>query len=67
VELPGNIDSLELYRRALQHGIAIAPGPIFSAKQRCRNFIRLNCGIPWCDRVENAMQTLCRLIHGLNG
>jgi DNA-binding transcriptional MocR family regulator len=29
VELPAGVDSLELYRRALQQHISIAPGPIF--------------------------------------
>lgn len=65
VELPPGVDSLELYRRALQHRIAIAPGPIFSAKQKYRNFIRLNCGNPWSDPIEQAMKQLGRLIVGL--
>ena len=58
VELPAGIDSLELYRRALLEKISIAPGPIFSAKKKFRNFIRLNCGNSRSLRIEGAMARL---------
>ncbi len=62
VELPEVVDSLLLFRRALAEKISIAPGPIFSAKQKFRNFIRLNCGNPWSDALEQAFQRLGQLI-----
>jgi DNA-binding transcriptional MocR family regulator len=61
VELPRSVDSLELHRRALAQKISIAPGPIFSAKQRYKNFIRLSCGLPWSEKVDRAVQTLGEL------
>lgn len=61
VELPKRVDSLELYREALEKRISIAPGPIFSAKQKYQNFIRLSCGQPWSDKLEQALITLGRL------
>lgn len=61
VELPKSLDSLELYRKALREKISIAPGPIFSAKQKYQNFIRLSCGQPWSERLEQALMTLGRL------
>lgn len=61
VELPKAVDSLELYRKALEKKISIAPGPIFSAKQKYQNFIRLSCGQPWSDTLEQALKTLGRL------
>ncbi len=42
VRLPENVDSLELYRRALEAGITLAPGYVFSPTQQFPNFIRLN-------------------------
>jgi DNA-binding transcriptional MocR family regulator len=63
VELPAGADSMRLYDRALKLGISIAPGPIFSAKSKYANFVRLNCGLEWNDRVERAMETLGRLIE----
>ena len=42
VQLPGEVDSLVLYQRALAAGITLAPGHIFSATAKYRSFIRLN-------------------------
>jgi DNA-binding transcriptional MocR family regulator len=67
VELPKRVDALELYREALEKKISIAPGPIFSAKQKYPNFIRLSCGQPWSDRLEQALITLGRLAGKNNG
>jgi len=61
VELPRFVDSLELHRRALQQKISIVPGPIFSAKQKYKNFIRLSCGLPWSEKVESAVRILADL------
>jgi DNA-binding transcriptional MocR family regulator len=65
VELPPRVDSLALHGIALEQGISIAPGPIFSAKREYRNCIRLNFGHPWSDGSERAMATLGRVIAGL--
>ncbi len=63
VELPHGVDSLELHRRALAQKISIAPGPIFSAKQKYKNFIRLSCGLPWTEKIERAVRTLGDLVR----
>lgn len=60
VEMPGNVDSLLLREAALAKGISIAPGPIFSASGKYRNFIRLDCE-QWSEDIERAIQTLGRL------
>jgi len=60
VEFPECVDSLKLYESALNAGITIAPGPIFSAKQKYRNCIRLNAGF-WSDTIESALAALGRL------
>jgi DNA-binding transcriptional MocR family regulator len=62
VELPPAIDSLELYRQALQEKISIAPGPMFSPKQKYQNFIRLSCGNPWSEKIENALIKLGQMM-----
>jgi len=58
VELPRSVDSLELHRKALKAKISIAPGPIFSAKQRYKNFMRVSCGQVWSEKLEGAIRTL---------
>ncbi|MGV3724087.1 MAG: PLP-dependent aminotransferase family protein [Actinomycetota bacterium] len=57
VELPPNVDSLELYRQALAAGITFAPGPIFTAGGGYRNFLRMNAAT-WSPAVAEAIKTL---------
>jgi DNA-binding transcriptional MocR family regulator len=58
VEMPAKVDSLELFHQALAAKVSIAPGPLFSAKQKYRNCVRLNCGTPWGESLEEALRTL---------
>jgi DNA-binding transcriptional MocR family regulator len=62
VELPPGIDALALHDQALRRRIVVAPGPLFSARQRFSNFIRISAGHPWSDRIADAIKTLGRLI-----
>jgi len=62
LELPGDIDTFALAHKALTQGISIAPGPIFSASQKYRSFIRLSCACVWDKRIERALATLAGLI-----
>jgi DNA-binding transcriptional MocR family regulator len=61
VELPQSVDSLQLYRQALQQKISIVPGPIFSTTQQYQHCIRLNCGYPWSSRIEQSLAVLGHL------
>lgn len=63
IELPGDVNTLEVHRRALSLGISIAPGPMFSAHRGFTNCLRLNYGHPWDTRAEAALTTLGRLIE----
>ena len=55
------MDALQLHRQALEQGISIAPGPIFSAKREFGHCIRLNFGHPIDARLRAAVATLARL------
>jgi DNA-binding transcriptional MocR family regulator len=61
VELPRHVDSLRLFEAALERGISLAPGAIFSASGEFRHHIRLNYGYPWSPEIERAMATLGEL------
>lgn len=58
VELPNNVDTFALAQNALNHGISIAPGPIFSAKQKFKNAMRLSCACVWNEKVEQGLAWL---------
>jgi DNA-binding transcriptional MocR family regulator len=61
IELPEAVDALKLYRRALNEGIAITPGHLFSTGDRYRNFIRLNAA-NWSDEAIPAIHRLGRVV-----
>lgn len=62
VELPPQVDTVKLHTDALRHRINLAPGPLFSARDRYRNCLRINCGLPWTEEVERGIATLGRLM-----
>jgi DNA-binding transcriptional MocR family regulator len=57
VKLPKGCDSVELYRKAVDAKINIAPGVIFSASGRFRNYLRISCG-SWSDGIAKALTKL---------
>jgi DNA-binding transcriptional MocR family regulator len=62
LQLPRQVDTLLLHQQALEVGISIAPGPIFSAQREFGNYLRLNFGHPDSPRRQAAMATLGELI-----
>ena len=65
VQLPDQINALELYRAALAEHISILPGTIFSATGRFKNCVRINCGHTWSEAHDRALLTLGRLCERL--
>jgi DNA-binding transcriptional MocR family regulator len=61
VELPRGVDALEVHRQALDEGISVAPGPIFSPRREFRNCLRLNYGHPWTADFDRAIAKLATL------
>ncbi len=65
VELPGNVDSLKLFRLAEKENISILPGTLCSATGQYDHCIRLCYGHPWNERMEKGMATLGGLVQSL--
>ncbi|TBV09348.1 aminotransferase-like domain-containing protein [Phytopseudomonas dryadis] len=65
VSLPARINTKDLHVSALQQGISIAPGLIFSNTEQFNHCVRLNCGIPWNREAERALMTLGMLANQL--
>lgn len=66
VQLPENVDSLVLYRKALAEGITFVPGYIFSPGDKYRNYIRLNTAY-WSEKTDPALGRLGALVSQLAG
>jgi DNA-binding transcriptional MocR family regulator len=58
LELPKTVSAEQLFDDAIDAGISIAPGQIFTPSRRYRNFVRLSFGHPWGERTEWAIQWL---------
>lgn len=65
VSLPGRVNTQELHVRALEQGISIAPGLIFSNTEQFNHCIRLNCGMAWNREAERSLMTLGMLARQL--
>lgn len=63
VELPTQVNALNLHQQALKNGISIIPGPLFSAAGKYQNCIRINCGNLWSDQIEKALLRIAELIQ----
>jgi DNA-binding transcriptional MocR family regulator len=61
VELPAKVDALDLFRRARDERISIAPGPMFTTTKRYRNCIRVGCGHLWSAKMEMGLMRLGKL------
>ena len=63
IELPRSYDCFAIYNEALKHNIGITPGMLFSATRKFKNYIRLNCGYPWTEETELALEKLAQIIR----
>jgi DNA-binding transcriptional MocR family regulator len=62
VELPRRHSSMAFFHEALKVGIQISPGDIFSNTERFDHFVRIGCGAPYSPRIDEALQTLGRIL-----
>jgi DNA-binding transcriptional MocR family regulator len=58
LDLPGDIDTVELHEQALARKVSFAPGPLFSASGQFRSALRLNCGRELTPAVLKALKDL---------
>jgi DNA-binding transcriptional MocR family regulator len=65
VELPAGVDALQLHALALSQNISVAPGQLFSADQRFRQFLRVNYGHPDGAGLERGLRTVGELARGM--
>jgi DNA-binding transcriptional MocR family regulator len=63
LEMDRKVDSYVIHKRALKHGIGIAPGQIFSSQGKYTNCCRISFGMPWSNRVDNGLKTLGELVR----
>ena len=61
--LPKGVDAETLFDEAIEAGISIAPGPIYTPCGCYENFVRLSFGHRWSEQTEQAIAWLGRRVH----
>lgn len=61
VELPKQINALQLYQQAMRQHIAVTPGNLFSTQNQFSHCIRVSAGIVEGEKARMALQKLGRL------
>ncbi|MFT4020928.1 MAG: PLP-dependent aminotransferase family protein [Acinetobacter sp.] len=62
IELPEKISADMILETALQAGILFAPGSLFSNSNRFNHFLRINCGYPYTQDIDDALKQLGNII-----
>ncbi|MBA4850833.1 PLP-dependent aminotransferase family protein [Emticicia sp. BO119] len=65
LELDKRIDTVELYERAINRRISIAPGKMFTLRNQFGNCLRLNFGLNWDEQTSGALRILGQLAKDL--
>ena len=63
VELPVGLSGIELFRLSVDENISIAPGVLFSPAGKYKRCVRISYGLPWEERVEQAIAKLGSISH----
>ena len=65
VQLEENVDSLELFREAIAQNIAVLPGIMCASGDTFNNCIRISCGLPYTDTIDQGLQILANIVNKL--
>ena len=65
VQLPQGANNLEVYKKAMEHQIAIVPGIVCSTSGHFDNYIRINCGHPLTEPIQEGIAILGRIVEEL--
>lgn len=67
VELPGSVDTVELFHRLLQEKICLTPGALYTLSDRCNNALRLSCCYLFDERYTYALKRTGALACEMSG
>ena len=61
--MPQNINVDKVQKYALERGINLAPGSLFSNTSHFDSYLRINCALPWKEKLEPALIKLVNCIR----
>lgn len=63
VQLPTDIDTVDLLHKAMQRQINFAPGSLFSLEKDLHNYLRISIGRPFSAKVDQGLKVLGDMLH----
>jgi DNA-binding transcriptional MocR family regulator len=57
-----HVDTGKLFHEAIENGVSFAPGTIFSASGKYKNFMRISFAVQWSDEKIEAIATLGKIV-----
>lgn len=66
LELNKKVNTFQLYQEAMKYQVSVAPGRIFSMRDRYSNYIRIGYGRPWGDEVERGIRIIGNLVKKMS-
>jgi DNA-binding transcriptional MocR family regulator len=66
LQLKKHVDNLALFRNALGDIIGVVSDIIFSGGDAFKNCMRLSCGMPYDDAMEDGIETLAAIVRKMS-
>jgi DNA-binding transcriptional MocR family regulator len=66
LELNKKVNTFQLYQEAMKYQVSVAPGRIFSMRDRYSNYIRIGYGKPFGDEVERGIRIIGNLVKKMS-
>lgn len=63
VQLPNALDAGRIHKQALQRGVGVSPGFIYSASGNYRDCLRLSGGFAWSERIAEGLDALADIVR----
>ena len=63
IEMSSRVDGLKVFHAAREAGISILPGAMCSTTRRYNHCIRISCGSPVDEKIENGIQILAGIVR----
>jgi len=63
IQLDDKVDSLTLFRKAITRRIAVLPGIMCASGSIFNNCIRVSCGMPYTNAIDQGLKTLASIIE----
>ncbi|MCP4163846.1 MAG: PLP-dependent aminotransferase family protein [Deltaproteobacteria bacterium] len=66
VQLSENINTFDLYKKAMEENISFLPGGLCSGTGKYNHCMRISCGLPFDEKLKQGLDTIGRIIKDIS-